>query len=85
MDFNKENSVYKNKYNKEVIKERIINQTIYEIDEVFETYGQLEDLFIMDLGDALDGYNQQTTRKLQERSTSFYLSNTTIENNMTFM
>ena len=24
----------------------------------------------MDLGDALDGYNQQTTRKLQERSTS---------------
>lgn len=67
----KENSIYKNKYNKEVIKERIINQTIYEIDEVFETYGQLEDLFIMDLGDALDGYNQQTTRKLQERSTSF--------------
>jgi hypothetical protein len=53
------------------MEKRIVDETIFQIENVVRSYGPLKDLFIMDLGDALDGYNQQTTRKLQERTPHF--------------
>lgn len=67
----KENSIYRNAYDKQTMEKRIVNETIFQIENVVCSYGPLKDLFIMDLGDALDGYNQQTTRKLQERTPHF--------------
>jgi len=63
----KNNSNYKNEYTKEEIKKRIINATL---DIIYEeaTKANITDLFIMDLGDALDGYEQKTTRGLQGSS-----------------
>ena len=66
----KDNSIYKNDYDKEEIKKRIISKTLENICFFISNCGIVEDLFIMDLGDALDGYNQQTTRKAQDKSTT---------------
>ena len=52
-------------------KKELWMKLFFQIENVVHSYGPLKDLFIMDLGDALDGYNQQTTRKLQERTPHF--------------
>lgn len=64
----KENSIYSNKYDREEIKKRIISFTLSEIENWTNKYGILDSLFIMDLGDALDGYNQKTTGGLRGAS-----------------
>lgn len=64
----KENSIYSNKYDKEEIKKRIVDCTLSEIENWIVKYGILDSLFIMDLGDALDGYNQKTTGGLRGTS-----------------
>jgi len=65
----KEDSIYSNKYGKEEIKKRLIEFTIKEIEEWISIFGKPESLFIMDFGDALDGFNQKTTGGLRGTST----------------
>jgi hypothetical protein len=57
-----ENSVYKNPYDRKEIGRRIVDKTIENILQWYDAFGTLESLYIMDLGDALDGFNQKTTR-----------------------
>jgi hypothetical protein len=64
----KENSVYTNKYDKQEIKRRLIQNTLQEIETWVSEFGAFNSLFIMDLGDALDGYNQKTTGGLRGTS-----------------
>ena len=61
-------SIYKNKYDKDVMRERIVLKTIENIEESVALHGQFESLFIMDFGDALDGFNQKTTGGLRGTS-----------------
>lgn len=62
------NSIYKNEYGKNEIKRRLIENTIFEIEQWIEDCGIMDSLFIMDLGDALDGFNQKTTGGLRGTS-----------------
>lgn len=65
----KEDSIYKNKYDKKEIKQRLIKNTIINIEKSVKYFGNFESLYIMDLGDALDGFNQKTTGGLRGTST----------------
>lgn len=51
------NSIYQNEYNKEVFEERMMH-----IAKYITSLGPMRNLVIFDLGDALDGFNGQTTR-----------------------
>lgn len=64
----KEDSVYKNKYDKEEMRRRIVTIPLDEIKRKVDLHGFFESLFIMDLGDALDGFNQKTTGGLRGTS-----------------
>lgn len=55
-----ENAPYEVEYNKEVLRERF-KRVLAEIEEVDFNYS-IEHIVVVDLGDALDGYNAQTTR-----------------------
>ena len=58
----KENSIYKNLYNQSEIYKRIVYNTIDQIEYWLKSCHTFDALYVMDLGDALDGYNNQTTR-----------------------
>lgn len=64
----KEDSLYTNKYDREVMRERIVLKTLKNIKENIELHGVFDSLFIMDLGDALDGFNAKTTGGLRGTS-----------------
>lgn len=64
----KDNSVYTNRYDKQEMKKRIVQYTIDEIEKWKGHYGPFEGLYIMDLGDALDGFNGKTTGGLRGTS-----------------
>lgn len=64
----KVNSVYKNKYDREEIKRRLVLLTLHEIERAKHLHGTFDALFIMDLGDALDGFEGKTTRGLSGAS-----------------
>lgn len=64
----KEDSIYTNKYDREEMRKRIVIQTLNQIQHNVALYGQFDSLFIMDLGDALDGFNQKTTGGLRGTS-----------------
>lgn len=64
----KEDSLYTNKYDREVMRERIVLKTLQNIQENIELHGVFDSLFIMDLGDALDGFNAKTTGGLRGTS-----------------
>ena len=64
----KEDSMYNNKYDREEIKQRIIKGTIRNIEKSIKYFGNFESLYIMDLGDALDGFNQKTVGGLRGTS-----------------
>ena len=64
----KEDSVYTNKYDREEMRQRIVIQTLKQIQHNIALYGQFDSLFIMDLGDALDGFNGKTTGGLRGTS-----------------
>lgn len=64
----KQDSLYCNKYDKSVMRERIVVQSLNTIQEAVELHGELDSLFIMDLGDALDGFNAKTTGGLRGTS-----------------
>ena len=55
------NSIFNNQYNEDVFEVRMM-RVLEEIEKQVKTYGRLEDLFICDLGDSLDGWSGQTTR-----------------------
>jgi hypothetical protein len=61
-------SIYKNKYDRKVMRERIVLETIANIEESVALHGAFESLYIMDFGDALDGFNQKTTGGLRGTS-----------------
>jgi len=60
----KENSVYTNKYDKEEITKRLFTLTFGLIHKLKSIYGKFESIYYMDLGDALDGFDNKTTRGL---------------------
>ena len=64
----KEDSIYKNKYDREEIKSRLIDFTLLQIEKNRNIFGNFDSLFMMDLGDALDGFNQKTTGGLRGSS-----------------
>ena len=64
----KEDSIYTNKYDREEMRQRIVIKTLNNIQENVLLHGQFDSLFIMDLGDALDGFNQKTTGGLRGTS-----------------
>ena len=64
----KEDSIYTNKYDKDEMRQRIVIQTLNQIQNNIRIYGQFDSLFIMDLGDALDGFNGKTTGGLRGTS-----------------
>jgi hypothetical protein len=55
------NSLFPNEYNAAVFKERL-NHVLVTIKQNKEFFGVFDALYIVNLGDALDGYNKQTTR-----------------------
>ncbi len=55
------NSIYDNTYNKETVQERM-NSVLDEAKYLTSIYGKFDKIYFNDLGDALDGYNGQTTR-----------------------
>lgn len=55
------NSLFANEYNASVFKERL-QHTLVTIKQNKEFFGVFDALYIVNLGDALDGYNKQTTR-----------------------
>lgn len=54
-------SLYENKYDKDVLKNRI-NYILERLLDYKNLYGKFQDIFIINLGDTLDGFNHQTTR-----------------------
>lgn len=64
----KEDSIYSNLYNEKEIRKRLLNKILDSIEENISNFGKFESLFIMDLGDALDGFNQKTTGGLRGTS-----------------
>lgn len=64
----KQDSIYKNQYNITEIKHRVVTRTLQNIKRGINTFGVLDSVFIMDLGDALDGFNQKTTGGLRGTS-----------------
>ena len=64
----KEDSIYTNKYDRIEMRERIVVKTLQNIQENVSLHGHFDSLFIMDLGDALDGFNQKTTGGLRGTS-----------------
>ena len=61
-------SIYKNKYDREVMRDRIVVKTLENIEESVALHGKFESLYIMDFGDALDGFNAKTTGGLRGTS-----------------
>ncbi len=64
----KDDSIYKNNYDREEIKNRIVKATLRNIEKSVKYFGNFESLYIMDLGDALDGFNAKTTGGLRGTS-----------------
>lgn len=56
-----DNSMMNNPYDANVFKERLLHALI-TIKKNKELFGVFDALYIVDLGDSLDGYNSQTTR-----------------------
>lgn len=55
------NSLYSNEYSAPVFESRM-QSLLQEILYLHELYGTFEHVYLLDLGDALDGWNAQTTR-----------------------
>ena len=56
-----DNAMYANPYSRKIILARM-NTILLEIKKVVGEEGSIKEIIITDLGDALDGYNAQTTR-----------------------
>lgn len=58
---NDKEAIYKNDYGKMSFQARMLN-VLYEVYYLVNLFGQFEDVFIIDLGDRMDGMHAQTTR-----------------------
>lgn len=58
---NDKEAIYKNDYGKMSFQARMLN-VLYEVYYLVNLFGQFEDIFIIDLGDRMDGMHAQTTR-----------------------
>jgi hypothetical protein len=58
---NDKEAIYKNDYGKMSFQVRMLN-VLYEVYYLVNLFGQFEDIFIIDLGDRMDGMHAQTTR-----------------------
>jgi hypothetical protein len=56
-----EESMYENEYNFNVFNSRMLT-VMYEIQYLYGLYGKFSDIYVIDLGDRMDGMNAQTTR-----------------------
>lgn len=54
-------AIYENKYDQTVYEKRLA-EVLHEIHYQKEIFGKFEDVFIIDLGDKMDGYDGYTTR-----------------------
>ena len=64
----KENSIYTNQYDKKVMIERLVTSMLNEMNEQYDLHGHFDCIYVMDLGDALDGFNGKTTGGLRGTS-----------------
>lgn len=55
------NSIFENKFDGDTIQERM-NSILDEVKYLVSVYGKFDKIYFNDLGDAMDGYNGQTTR-----------------------
>lgn len=55
------NSVYDNVYNEKTFNKRL-DSLIKEMEDLYTEFGTFTDLYLIDLGDPIDGWNGQTTR-----------------------
>jgi len=60
------NSIFNNDYNEDIFEVRMM-RVLEEIEKQVKIYGRLEDLFICDLGDSLDGWSGLTTSPFLNR------------------
>lgn len=58
---NETEAIYKNTYGAYSYRARM-TAILYEVNYLVETFGKFKDIFIIDLGDRMDGMNAQTTR-----------------------
>lgn len=56
-----EDSMYDNTYNPQVFEQRM-QQVLIEVKRMIEIYGVFNGVHLFDLGDSVDGFNNQTTR-----------------------
>ena len=54
-------SIYKNEYNAEVFEARM-QKLLQEVNLLHKLHGRFDRVYLVDLGDPLDGYNEGTTR-----------------------
>jgi hypothetical protein len=54
-------AIYENKYDQTVYEKRLA-EVLHEVHYQKEIFGKFEDVFIIDLGDKMDGYDGYTTR-----------------------
>lgn len=56
-----EDSMYDNTYNPQVFEQRM-QQVLSEVSKLISIYGKFNGVHLFDLGDSVDGFNNQTTR-----------------------
>lgn len=56
-----EDSMYDNTYNAQIFEQRM-QQVLNEVKRMIEIYGIFDGVHLFDLGDSVDGFNNQTTR-----------------------
>lgn len=54
-------ALFKNEYDKRSFKSRMF-YILFEVSYMVDTFGRFDDIYIIDLGDRMDGMNAQTTR-----------------------
>lgn len=83
----KGSSLYDFKYDKDVFK-RNLGHTFKSLMKEYEQHGKVDSLFIYDLGDALDGWNGETTRgghKLDQNLDNFGQFTTYVEGKLSLI
>jgi hypothetical protein len=56
-----DDALYKKKYNEHIFHQRMV-KVVDEVEKLFYLHGQFDHVVIADLGDSLDGFNNQTVR-----------------------
>ena len=83
---NESEAIYKNTYGEYTFRARML-AILNEVSYLVDTFGKFKDIFIIDLGDRMDGLNAQTTRgahKLPQNMTDKEAFETAISVERTF-